>query len=107
MNRLYDGQMLNSVEHYIGEKIKTVANKSDIGYLIKMYGSNAMPNLMDSLVKAQDITLPNYSSIFRGFEEEEVKSFQSTLNFFDDLCIASGELKGTENKKNKLIEIFQ
>lgn len=31
--------MLNSVEFFIGEKIKTVPVKSDIGYVVKMYGS--------------------------------------------------------------------
>ena len=25
MNKLYEGQMLNSVEHFIGEKVKTAA----------------------------------------------------------------------------------
>lgn len=39
MSKLYEGQMLNSVEFFIGEKIKTVPIKSDIGYIIKMYGS--------------------------------------------------------------------
>ena len=47
MNKLFEGQMLNSVEHFLGEKIKTVPNKSDIAYLIKMYGSKEMNNIND------------------------------------------------------------
>lgn len=38
MSRIYEGQMLNSVEYFLGEKTKTVAVKSDVGYTIKMYG---------------------------------------------------------------------
>ena len=56
--------MLNSVEHFIGEKVKTIPNKSDVGYLIKMYGNKELSQIKDIGVKADDITLPNYSSMF-------------------------------------------
>ena len=59
--------MLNSVEHFLGEKIKTVATKSDIAYLIKMYGSKDTTGLIDVKIQPEDITLPNYSSIFKAF----------------------------------------
>lgn len=52
MNKTYEGQMLNSVEHFLGEKIKTVANKSDIAYLIKMYGNKDTAGLMDAKIQA-------------------------------------------------------
>lgn len=107
MNRLYEGQMLNSVEFFLGEKVKTVPVKSDIGYLIKMYGSKEVYKESSLTVKATDITLPNYSSHFKGFEEPELYSFRSTINFFEDLFIASEELKNYENKKEKLKEYLQ
>ena len=31
--------MLNSVEFYIGEKVKTVPTKSDVAYVIRLYGT--------------------------------------------------------------------
>ncbi len=107
MNKSYEGQMLNSVEHFLGEKVKTVATKSDIAYLIKMYGYKDVSGLADVKVTPEDITLPNYTSIFKGVEEEDTFSFQSTLTFFSDLFIASEELKTVDNKKEKLKEMLQ
>lgn len=92
MSKLYEGQMLNSVEFFIGEKIKTVPVRADVGYLIKMYGSKEH-NSEETSVKANDVFLPNYASLFKGFDETEIYSFKSTINFFDDLFISSEELK--------------
>jgi len=47
-----------------------VPTKSDIAYLIKMYGFKDTSGLIDAKIKAEDITLPSYSSIFKGFEEQ-------------------------------------
>jgi hypothetical protein len=44
--------MLNSVEHFLGEKIKTVPTKSDIAYLIKIYGSKDTSGLIDAKIHA-------------------------------------------------------
>ena len=63
MKRVYEGQMLNSVEYSIGEKIKTVAQKSDVDYLVRMYGYREAWDCPDT-VKAVDIALPNYASVF-------------------------------------------
>ena len=55
--------MLNCVEHFTGERIKTVPLKADVSYAMKMYGGGARP--MENVnVKSEDIALPNYSSIF-------------------------------------------
>ncbi len=35
-----------------------------------MYGSKDISSLMDIDVKAEDITLPNYTSIFKGFSDQ-------------------------------------
>ena len=71
MNRNFEGQMLNSVEHFIGEKIKTIPNQSDVAYLIKMYGHKDLSDVKNLKVKAEDIALPNYSSLFSpDFEEK-------------------------------------
>jgi hypothetical protein len=67
MNKVYDGLMLNCIEHFLGDKIKTIPNKSDLGYLIKMYGTTDSPPNAHLLVRAQDIALPNYASIFSPF----------------------------------------
>ena len=107
MNKVYEGQMLNSVEHLIGVKIKTIPNKSDVGYLIKMYGNKDLSDVKHINVSADDITLPNYSSMFNTFKDQEVHSFQSTLNFFQDMFIASEEIKTAEDRKERLREIFQ
>jgi hypothetical protein len=53
-------------------------------------------------IKPSDVILPNYSSFFKGFDETEIYSFKSTINFFEDLFIASEELKNYENKREKL-----
>ena len=45
--------------------MKTIANKSDIGYLIKIYGNKDLADVKDIKVSSADITLPNYSSIFK------------------------------------------
>lgn len=68
MNKLYEGQMLNSVEFFIGEKIKTVPVKSDIGYIMKMYGAKDTRIDEDTTVTPKDVTLPNYSSFFKSFD---------------------------------------
>jgi hypothetical protein len=39
MNKIYEGQMLNSVEYFIGEKVNTFNVKSDLGYTMKLYGT--------------------------------------------------------------------
>jgi hypothetical protein len=77
--------------------------KSDIGYLIKTYGSKDAFKEDSLVVKASDITLPNYTSLFKGPSEPEIYSFRSTINFFEDLFICSEELKNYEHKKEKLI----
>ena len=107
MNKLYEGQMLNSVEHFVGEKIKTIPNKSDIGYLIQMYGNKDLSDVKDIKVNAEDITLPIYSSIFNGEHRQELYSFQSAIDFYHDLFIAAEEIKLVDNKKDRLKEIFQ
>ena len=56
----------------------------------------------ESSIKPSDVFLPNYSSFFKGFDENEIYSFKSTINFFDDLFIASEELKNYEKKSEKL-----
>lgn len=99
MNRLYEGQLLNSVEHFIGEKIKTVSNQSDIGYLMKIYGTKDTVNMNELRICAEDITLPNYSSVYRGIHQQEATSFESTLNFYQDLFIASQEISNADNRK--------
>jgi hypothetical protein len=91
--------MLNSVEHYLGEKISTIPNKSDVGYLIKMYGNKDLSDVRNIKVKAEDITLPNYTSMFTSLNTKEIYSFQSTINFFQDLFIASDEIKNADNRK--------
>ena len=70
MNKNFEGQLLNSVQHYIGEKVKTIPNQSDIGYLIKMYGNKDLSDVKNLRVKAEDIALPNYSSMFSADFEE-------------------------------------
>ena len=70
MNKIYEGQMLNSVEHFIGEKVKTIPNQSDVAYLIKMYGSKDLSDIKSIKVKAEDIALPNYSPMFSANFEE-------------------------------------
>lgn len=104
MNRLYEGQMLNSVEFFIGEKIKTVSVKSDIGYIMKMYGAKDTRIDEDTTVTPKDVTLPNYSSFFKSFDEAEIYSFKSMINFFEDLFVSAEELKNYENKSEKLKE---
>lgn len=93
MNKLYEGQMLNSIEFFIGEKIKTVSVKSDIGYIMKMYGAKDTRIDEDTTVTPKDVTLPNYSSFFKSFDEGEIYSFKSMINFFEDLFVSSEELK--------------
>jgi hypothetical protein len=39
MCSFYHGQMLNSVEIFTSERVKTVPLKADIAYAIKMYGN--------------------------------------------------------------------
>lgn len=60
--------MLNSVEFFIGEKIKTVPVKSDIGYVVKMYGSKNSRLDEQTTIRPTDVTLPNYSSLFKSFD---------------------------------------
>lgn len=59
------------------------------------------------MIKPSDVALPNYSSIFKGFDETETFSFMSTINFFEDLFICSEELKNYENKGEKLKEYLR
>lgn len=98
--------MLNSVELFTGEKVKTVPLRADIGYAIKAYGSGE-PTSEDLVINSKDISLPNYSSIFKDNDEPEPYSFKSTINFFEDLFQSSEELKNFENKKEKLTEFLK
>ncbi len=68
MNKIYEGQMLNSVEYFIGEKVKTFNVKSDLGYTMKLYGTKDIMNESEFVIKPSDVALPNYSSIFKGFD---------------------------------------
>lgn len=56
---------------------------------MKMYGTKEIANLHELRIRAEDIILPNYSSVYRGLHEQEVTSFESTLNFYQDLFIVS------------------
>jgi len=66
MNKKYEGQLLNSVEYFINETIKSVSNKSEIGYQIKIYGTKEYTYDLNDIVKSSDITLPTYSSYFKS-----------------------------------------
>ncbi len=39
MNKHYDGQMLNSLEMTLGDKVKTYSEDPEMSYLIKVYGT--------------------------------------------------------------------
>ena len=106
MKRVYEGQMLNSVEYSIGEKIKTVGQKSDVDYLVKMYGYKEVWDCPDT-VKPADIPLPNYASVFASEDTREAYSFNSTLNFFQDLFACSQEVKQFEERRDRLCEILR
>ena len=63
-----------------------------------MYGSKNSRLDDETTIRPIDVTLPNYSSLFKSFDEIEIYSFKSTINFFEDLFISSEELKNHENK---------
>lgn len=42
--------------------------KSDIGYVMKMYGAKDSRIDEDTTVTARDVALPNYSSFFKSFD---------------------------------------
>lgn len=55
-----------------------------------MYGNKDLSEVNHIKVSAEDITLPNYSSMFNKFtDQDNVHPFLSTINFFQDMFIAS------------------
>lgn len=57
-------------------------------------------------VKQEDIDIKIYPSIFEGHNGQS-GSFESTINFFEDLFYLCEDLKNHEKKKEKAIEFVK
>jgi hypothetical protein len=105
MDEHYNDIKLTCLDLYMEERAKDGPTEDDsfVRNVILDYQTKKMDYGKLTKVKCTDIRLNKYQSIFRE-ESKTASTFESSIQFFDDLFTICDELKKYTDKKEKVME---